>query len=119
MAGDTAMNNIDIARCYDVGGETVQLPPHDFDYVEVYSPDDGAELLSEDISDWFDGDICKISVTNKDSFQAAAELETPLVMNFANAHVAGGGFKLRVAVFCWEPMRRRRRFAGAAPSTPR
>lgn len=97
------MNNIDIAkqtikitaaRCYDVGGETVQLPPHDFDYVEVYSPDDGAKLLSEDISDWFDGDICKISVTNKDSFQAAAELEDPLVMNFANAHVAGGGFKL-------------------------
>ena len=97
------MNNIDIARqtlkitearCYDVGNGTVQLPPLDFDYVEVYSPADGAELLGEDISDYFDGELCRVSVTNKDSFQAAAAFEKPLVMNFANAHKAGGGFKL-------------------------
>ncbi len=97
------MNNIETARqtlriiearCYDIDGETVQLPPLDFDYVEVYSPDDGAELLAEDISVHFDGGLCRISVTNKDSFQAAAGLDRPFVMNFANAHKAGGGFKL-------------------------
>ena len=97
------MNNIEIARqtlkitearCYDFNGDTVQLPPLDFDYVEIYSPADGEELLKEDISELFDGELCRISVTNKDSFQAAAAFKDPLVMNFANAHVAGGGFKL-------------------------
>ncbi|MCR5121928.1 MAG: TIGR02452 family protein [Ruminococcus sp.] len=97
------MNNIELAkqavkitsaRCYDLDGNTVQLPPVDFDYAEVYSPDDGAELLKEDISELFGDKLCRISVTNKDSFQAAAAFDYPLVMNFANAHVAGGGFKL-------------------------
>ena len=39
-------------------------------------------------------DSCKITIENCDSFEAAKKLENPLVMNFANAHVAGGGFLL-------------------------
>ncbi len=96
------MNNITIAketikitkdRKYAVNGEEVLLPDVDFSAVEVLSPDCGAELLGEDISGNF-GDMCRITVTNEDSFQAAGRYENPFVMNFANAHKAGGGFML-------------------------
>ena len=38
--------------------------------------------------------MCKIHVVNADSFQAARKYDNPFVMNFANAHNPGGGFKL-------------------------
>lgn len=96
------MNNIAIAketikitkkRKYAVNGEKILLPDVDFSAVEVISPDCGAELLGEDISGNF-GEMCRIIVTNEDSFQAAGRYENPFVMNFANAHNAGGGFML-------------------------
>lgn len=35
---------------------------------------------------------CRIHIADSDSFSAASLFENPLVMNFANAHRAGGGF---------------------------
>lgn len=96
------MNNIAIAketikitndRKYAVNGEEIALPDVDFSAVEVISPDCGANLLGEEISGNF-GEMCRITVTNEDSFQAAGRYENPFVMNFANAHNAGGGFML-------------------------
>lgn len=95
------MDNIKIGRQtvsvtsdgqYDVSGKTVYLPRLDYSDVEVFSPKDGAEILEWDMSSTFTDKICKISVTNEDSFQAARRYVKPFVMNFANAHNPGGGF---------------------------
>lgn len=51
-------------------------------------------MLRWDLSETFQNQMCKVSVINADSFQAARQYENPLVMNFANAHNPGGGFKL-------------------------
>lgn len=89
----TAKETIKITndRKYTVNGEKILLPDVDFSVVEVISPDCGAKLLGEDVSGNF-GEMCRITVTNEDSFQAAGRYENPFVMNFANAHNAGGGF---------------------------
>lgn len=72
--------------------ETRVLPEGDFGAVEVISPEYGAELLGRDYSGILKREMCRIEVTNEDSFLAAARLERPLVLNFANAHHPGGGF---------------------------
>lgn len=77
---------------YMLDGETIYLPQKDYGQVEVYSPEDGEALREWDISECYQKDFCKISVINADSYQAAREMETPYVMNFANAHKPGGGF---------------------------
>ncbi len=73
-------------------GEERGLPEGDFGAVEVVSPECGAELLGRDFSGALKGEMCRIEATDEDSFLAAARLERPLVLNFANAHHPGGGF---------------------------
>ncbi len=95
------MNNIQIAkesiritaeRKYEANGQTVLLPEHDYSDVTVITPADGAELLKAPITP---GErMCSISVTTESSFGAASRFRNPLVMNYANAHHAGGGFML-------------------------
>lgn len=97
------MNNVSIAnqtititnqKQYTVSGKVVHLPEYDYKTVVTYTPEDGAELLHWDVSEAFQDKMCKISVVNADSFQAARKYDKPFVMNFANAHNPGGGFKL-------------------------
>lgn len=97
------MNNVSIAnqtititnqKQYTVSGKVVHLPEYDYKTVVAYTPKDGEQLLQWDISEVFQNKMCKISVVNADSFQAARQYDNPLVMNFANAHNPGGGFKL-------------------------
>ena len=95
------MNNITIANetikitadgFYEKDGKRVELPKKDFTAVVAYSPEKGDELLKKTvIPDW---KMCEITVTSEDSFEAASRFEAPFVMNFANAHKAGGGFRL-------------------------
>ena len=95
------MNNIAVANetikitadgFYEKDGKRVELPKNDFTAVTAYSPEKGAELLKNTVIP--DGKICEITVTTEDSFTAASRFEKPFVMNFANAHKAGGGFRL-------------------------
>ena len=97
------MNNIQIANetikitaegQYEVGASTIKLPALDYKKAEVFSPENGTVLLEEDISRYFGENFCDIEVTLEDSFTAAQCLSKPMVMNFANAHKAGGGFRL-------------------------
>ena len=97
------MNNIQIVKQtmniteetkHEIGGKTINLPEMDFRAVEVFSPKAGEELLSWDIAETFGEQMCRISVVNADSFQAARKFAKPFVMNFANAHGPGGGFLL-------------------------
>ncbi|MBR1771045.1 MAG: TIGR02452 family protein [Lachnospiraceae bacterium] len=97
------MNNIEIAKqtmkitkekAYEISGKRIDLPEMDFRAVEVFSPKAGKDLLAWDISEKFGERMCRISVVNEDSFQAARRFEKPFVMNFANAHTPGGGFLL-------------------------
>lgn len=94
------MNNISAAKetikitekgSYTIAGKEVKLTGAPFDKVEVCTPEKGGELIKRPVPD---GDMCRIIVTNEDSFSAASRYERPYVMNFANAHKAGGGFML-------------------------
>ena len=95
------MNNIAIANetikittegFYEKNEKRVELPKNNFTAVTTYSPQKGDELLKN--TPIPDGKICEITVTTEDSFTAANRFEKPFVMNFANAHKAGGGFRL-------------------------
>lgn len=95
------MNNIAIANetiaitaagFYELGGRRIDLPKADFTAVEAWSPEKGAALVAATAIP--ESPPCGISVTTEDSFAAARRFEHPLVMNFANAHHAGGGFRL-------------------------
>ncbi len=97
------MNNVSIAnqtisithqQQYTVLGKVICLPELDYKQVIAYSPEEGAELLRWDLSETFQNQMCKVSIINADSFQAARKYDNPFVMNFANAHNPGGGFKL-------------------------
>lgn len=81
-------------REYELDGERICLPRKDYGQVEVFSPDAGRELLDWDIAEVFQDKVCKITIINADSYQAARGMENPFVMNFANAHTPGGGFLL-------------------------
>lgn len=91
------MNNIAIARetlaiikagGYTVSDRRVELKGGT-DSVEVCSPERGAAILEAELPG---GEPARITVTNEDSFQAAARYDKACVMNFANAHKPGGGF---------------------------
>ena len=107
------MNLVNIARetirvtkekSYQTEGETVFFPKKDYEEVLVITPKMGENLLSWDIRENYRENhqeedqkmrqavSCEYEVINADSFQAASRLQNPLVMNFANAHVPGGGF---------------------------
>ena len=102
------MNNIQIANetlriCkegkYTLAGKEIQLPQVDFEDVIVISPRDGEELLKMDITPYkkdaySEGETCKLTVINSDSYAAGRKYENALVMNFANAHNPGGGFRM-------------------------
>ena len=77
-------------RKYDFQGQEVTLPNGDLENVIVISPQMGERMLEEDLSPYYRDASCEFLVWNADSFQAARKLNAPLVMNFANAHVAGG-----------------------------
>ena len=84
--------NIIKARQYMCDGECIMLPDVPLDEVVVISPEAGNKLLNDDINQYMHSDMCKLSVFNSDSYQAARRFEDVLVMNFANAHCPGGGF---------------------------
>ena len=95
------MNNIQIAqdtmritkeKRYLANGREVAFDDLDVSAVIVITPDMGKELIAMDRSSYDLGRMCEISVVNDDSFNASIGLTKPLVMNFANAHKAGGGF---------------------------
>lgn len=97
------MNNIEAAKetikitesgVYEVSGKKIRFDAEKYRGVVVYSPEAGQELLNKAGSFMSQGEMCKISVVNSDSFEAAKDLHDPCVMNFANAHNPGGGFKL-------------------------
>lgn len=97
------MNNIAIARetmqiikarRYECGGQEIVFPDVDFAAAEVITPEIGAELLQTDTAAYRQEAPCRITVTTEDSFAAAKRLQKALVLNFANAHHAGGGFLL-------------------------
>ena len=94
------MNNISIANetlkiikngGYDLNGKEVKFPEGSYSAVWVYSPE---RLASVTLPDLEKEELCRFEVINADSFEAAKKYEYPLVMNFANSHVPGGGFKL-------------------------
>ena len=97
------MNNISAAHetikitaehRYVLNGNIVELPDIDLAKVIVVSPEEGQKLLNGDMSSYMSDPICRITVNNKDSFEAGRDYKNPLVMNFANAHNPGGGFML-------------------------
>lgn len=97
------MNNIAVAhetiritaaREYPFGEETVRLPEADYEAVTVISPGAAEKLLSEPLPNEKRSAPCKTEVTTEDSFTAAERIGNALVLNFANAHHAGGGFML-------------------------
>lgn len=97
------MNNIAIANetmkiCeaeqYEIDGMTVRFPAGDFKAVEVLNVAAGKELLGKPVTVPDGKPMCKISIINSDSYAAAKRYENALVLNFANAHHPGGGFKL-------------------------
>lgn len=94
------MNNISIANetikindngFYELNGKRIDLKG-DTRAVEVITPQKGAELIEKLVIS--DDEMCSITVTTEDSFSATGRFERPFVMNFANAHKAGGGFRL-------------------------
>ena len=105
------MGNIEIAKQtikitkegkYTLNGRDISLPSLDFLEVNVISPEDGKALLERDLSSFSKdaesvqdkAQMCKITITTEDSFQAGRRYENALVMNFANAHNPGGGFMI-------------------------
>lgn len=95
------MNNISIANetikitadgYYEIDGKRIELPHINFSEVEVITPEEGAELVRNTAVP--DGKMCSITVTAEDTFATASRFENAFVMNFANAHNPGGGFRL-------------------------
>lgn len=77
---------------YRVAGREVRFPEVDFRAAEVLRLED---LQSKDRRmDSVRSVGCRVSVENVDVLEMAMRLENPLVLNFANAHFAGGGFRL-------------------------
>lgn len=84
---------------YELNGKMIKLPECDYSDALVYSPDDGKRMLTEydeskESIDFETSDKCKIIITTEDSYQAASRYDNAFVMNFANAHNPGGGFRL-------------------------
>lgn len=76
---------------YRVGGADGRFPDVDFRAAEVWRMTDlvpSGEPVSGQLGE------ARISVENVDVLEMAMRLENPLVLNFANAHFAGGGFYL-------------------------
>ena len=77
---------------YCVAGREVRFPNVDFRAAEVLRLGDIQLTGIEDAS--AHRGVRRVSVENIDVLEMAMRLENPLVLNFANAHFAGGGFYL-------------------------
>ena len=86
--------SITSGKKYELGGKEILLPELDYSAVEVITPEAGKALLEESLPIPEESTMCRIEVTAEDSFQAASRFEKALVLNYANAHHAGGGFML-------------------------
>jgi uncharacterized protein (TIGR02452 family) len=81
------------SRVYCLDGKEVALPDIDFEDAimcggtEPSTMPDGTECPPGTIKS-------RLEVVRQDSFDAAQGMSKPLVLNFANAHCPGGGFKL-------------------------
>ncbi len=82
------------AGSYEVNGHTVTFPKGDYDAAEVITPAMGEALLAKEMKAPEDAKMCRIVVKNSDTYAAGRGYEKALVMNFANAHNPGGGFRL-------------------------
>lgn len=93
-----AKETMRICECgyYEVDGKRVELnaaSKEDYSEVKVYSPDTLDNIHMEHIEiENMEKVKCKFTFSDLDSLEAAAKYENALVMNFANAHVPGGGF---------------------------
>ena len=81
------------AREYEANGKKIVFPEGDYEDVEVITPAMGEELIDKKFEVFAERPMCKITVINSDSYAAAKKLNGALVMNFANAHQPGGGFR--------------------------
>lgn len=83
---------------YNLNGKNISLVKRNeqpFTEVEIFSPVDLEKLYTELYSPNFrqqQEKYAKITVVEKDSFEAAKGIDNPLVMNFASATHKGGGF---------------------------
>lgn len=77
---------------YSVAGREVRFPAVDFRAAEVVRLED-LHPADTETGPGHRG-ACRVSVGNTDVLEMAMRLENPLVLNFANAHFAGGGFYL-------------------------
>ena len=82
------------AKKYTRGDKEIALPDIDLEEVVVITPDEGKAFIDEGIAKYAGEKMCEFSVVNADSFQAGSRFENALVMNFANAHAPGGGFRM-------------------------
>lgn len=80
-------------RSYCFNGKVVSLPDVDLDAAILCG---GYELCSAhcEMMPSINTGIAGIELSRLDSFDAARTMSNPLVLNFANAHYPGGGFKL-------------------------
>ena len=76
---------------YRVADKDVRFPNVDFREAEVWRLDD---LCPDGEPTAVRQGKARVSVENVDVLEIALRLENPLVLNFANAHFAGGGFYL-------------------------
>lgn len=88
-----ARETIHICECgyYEINGEKIELSVEskgNYNKVKVYSP----EMLGKMNIENGETQKCKYTFSDLDSLEAAAGYENALVMNFANAHIPGGGF---------------------------
>ena len=81
------------ARSYCIGGKVVSLPDVDLETAIMCG---GRELsaVHDEGTCPVDTAYSRIEVSQLDSFDAASAMSNPLVLNFANAHCPGGGFRL-------------------------
>ena len=100
---ETGMNLISVANetiriCeeakYEVNGQTVIFPEGKYNEAEVITPQMGEDLLKTETVIPEGAAMCRIVIKNSDSYAAARDHDKALVMNFANAHNPGGGFRL-------------------------
>ena len=79
---------------YEVNGNTVRFPEGTYDEVEVITPQMGEALLAKEMAAPEGTTMCRIVIKNSDTYAAGRVYENALVMNFANAHNPGGGFRI-------------------------
>ena len=79
---------------YEAEGTQVVFPQGRYDSAELITPKMGEDLLAAEAKAKDSGKMCRILVQNSDSYAAARAYDHALVMNFANAHNPGGGFRM-------------------------